>query len=129
MVCDVTSGEKIVGKICISKEGLYYHFVCRLSPKIKDMCRLIVTSEYGSQDLGICVPYDDALGIDCKVAVKRLGCGSLTFLLAENTEWIFRPIYSTAPFLYLHELRFGTFQINSGQPGIVVKNRANSVQG
>ena len=74
-------GNRPVGKVQVTRQGLYYHFLCRCELTGDVMCRLWVTCADKRESLGLVVPVDGGFGLNTSLPVKRLGEGELTFSL------------------------------------------------
>lgn len=120
----VNFGNDQVGKVSVQRQGLYYRFQCRCRLAGGTICRLRVRCGDKQENLGILVPVDDGFGLDTKLPVKRLGEGSLEFLLApkhEVTSGTFVPIYPEEPFAYISRLKEAYLARKDGQTGIILK--------
>ena len=120
----VTLKGKQVGKVVVSRKGLYYHFFCRCQLKDKTIYRLFVTAEKKRINLGIPVPVGDTFILDTKQSVKNIGEGEMGFeLFPRNTDFsaAFVPVISEEPFAYISRLKDSFLVIQNGQPGITIK--------
>ena len=52
-------GNRPVGKVQVTRQGLYYHFLCRCELTGDVMCRLWVTCADKRESLGLVVPVDE----------------------------------------------------------------------
>ena len=119
---DVYLGTEAVGKVTVTREGLYYCFMCscRLSGTV---CKLKVTCDDNETVLGTLVPMGTAFGIHTKVPVKRLGKGKARFSVLPNKPVMtgkFVPICPEEPFAYLERLKDAYLELRNGQIGIVI---------
>ena len=63
-------GKEPVGKVRVSRQGLYYCFQCRCNPSEDTVARLIVANGSFSENLGILVPMGNGFGLDTRRPVK-----------------------------------------------------------
>lgn len=92
-------GETAVGTVRVRREGLYYALSCRCPRLRKGMFELIA----GEHDLGLLVPTGGTMGLECRVAVKRIGEGNIPFSLRERSDESV-PIDAQTSFPYLQRL-------------------------
>ena len=83
---DITYDGAPVGTARMEKQGLYYLFSCRCRLPDDGLYRIHVRCGETREDLGICVPFADAFGMDKKIAAKRLGVGTPVFELLPK-DW------------------------------------------
>lgn len=117
-------GEALVGKVQVSRRGLYYHFCCRCRLSGGGIYRLQVACNGRRENLGILVPMGDGFGIDTKLPVKRLGEDDLLFrLVSKNAIGTgnFIPISPEEPFAYIARLKNAYLVKRNGQAGIMLE--------
>ena len=117
-------GGRQVGKVQVSKQGLYYRFVCRCKMTGDVVCRLKVKCNGYYENLGILVPYGDGFGLETKLPIKRLGSGEMEFFLLpkhETAKGKFAAIYPDEPFAYIANLKGAFLEYQNGQMGIRIK--------
>lgn len=117
-------GNEQVGKVCVQRQGLYYHFHCRCKVTGSAVYRIRVLCGKVQDSLGILVPMDGGFGLDTKIPVKRLGEGKMEFLLVpkhEKSAGTFVPIYPEEPFAYISRLKEAYLVRSNGQTGIMIK--------
>ena len=78
---------KTAGSVRVEKQGLYHCFHCRCSLPDEGMYRIHVAAGDEREDLGICIPVEGKFGMDKKIPSKRLGNGTLRFLLVPK-DWL-----------------------------------------
>ncbi len=120
----VSMGNKPVGKVLLRKQGLYYSIRCRCQLSGGVVCRLAVRCDGRQEKLGILVPMEEGFGLDTKLPAKRLGQGSLEFLLLPRHETVngtFVPIYPEEPFAYISRLKDGFLARKDGQLGMLIQ--------
>ena len=101
-------GNRPVGKVQVTRQGLYYHFLCRCELTGDVMCRLWVTCADKRESLGLVVPVDGGFGLNTSLPIKRLGEGELTFSLLpkhDKPAGKFIPISPEEPFAYIERLK------------------------
>ena len=110
------------GYVTVTKEGLYYRFSCRCKLTGDVMHRLVVTTDAGNGDLGVCVPMEGKFGVERKVPSKRFGANPQFQLLPkhERMQGRFVPIYPEEPFAYMSKLKNAFLATQNGQVGIVI---------
>ncbi len=119
-------GDGEVGKVQVSREGLYYRFSCRCILSGNVVCRLRVDCGGKRESLGVVVPMGEGFGLDTRVPVKRIGEGTPRFSLGAKTEsrGEFIPLSPEEPFAYLERLKESFLEIRNGQAGVVLKASA-----
>jgi len=121
----VLFGDKPVGKVQVTKEGLYYRFYCRCRMAGEVVSRLTVCWPDKRENLGVLVPVDDGFGLNTKVAAKKCGEGRPEFLIVPHKSELqgkFIPISPEEPFAYIQRLKDAFFERRYGQPGIVLRD-------
>lgn len=121
---EVCFGQKVVGKVQVLKQGLYYRFICRCKLTGDIVCRLTVICGDKQENLGVVVPTGDGFGLDKKIPVKHLGEGEMKFYLLPRHDQVqgkFVPIYPEEPFSYIARLKDAFLSSQNGQVGVVIK--------
>lgn len=110
------------GSVAVTREGLYYRFSCRCKLSGEVMHRLMVRTDAGQVDLGVCVPMDGCFGADKKVPCKKFGSHPEFFLMPkhEGVKGRFVPVYPEEPFVYISKLKKAFLEVRYGQVGIVI---------
>ena len=83
---DITYEGAPVGAARMEKLGLYYVFSCRCRLPDDGLYRIHVIAGENREDLGICIPLDGLFGMDKRLPIKRLGEGTLDFVLLPK-DW------------------------------------------
>ena len=99
-------GNRPVGKVQVTRQGLYYHFLCRCELTGDVMCRLWVTCADKRESLGLVV-----------------GEGELTFSLLpkhDKPAGKFIPISPEEPFAYIERLKKSYLVRKGEQVGIEI---------
>jgi len=120
---EVYLGAEAVGNVTVTREGLYYRFVCscRLSG---DVCKLQITCGGKEESLGTLVPSGQYFCLNTRIPIKRFGNGQPHFLVSPNRPVMagkFVPICPEEPFAYLERLKDAYLECRNGQIGIVLK--------
>lgn len=116
-------GNRPVGKVQVTRQGLYYHFLCRCQLTGDVMCRLWVGCGDKRESLGLVVPVDGGFGLNTSLPVKRLGKGELTFSLLpkhDKPAGTFIPISPEEPFAYIERLKKSYLVRKGEQVGIEI---------
>lgn len=120
---DVMLADKPIGVAQVNREGLYYRFRCRCRLSGSVMYQLVVQCEDRENSLGICVPMDDMFGVETRLPIKAVGEGELSFYAIPRHADIkgrFIPIRPEEPFMYLEKLEKAQFQMQDGEPGLLI---------
>ena len=125
----VLSGDEVIGKVFVQRQGLYYLVHCRCSLTGDVKYKLIASNGENNVDLGLCIPHIDGFGMDTRIPVKRLGEGELTFRLLprhSKVEGAFIPVSPDEPFSYIRKLQQAHLAQQDGLVGIIVNEDQNS---
>lgn len=115
---------QMIGKVCVMRKGLYYHFRCRCNLPPDNIYRLNVVCGAIRESLGVLVPSGDEFVLNTKLPVKQLGTGKLVFSAVpkqEHSTGIFIPIRAEEPFRYISRLKQSFLILKDGVPGISVE--------
>lgn len=118
------AGEKL-GCVMVSEEGLYHHISCRCHISGEVMMQLVLHNIEGDQTIGLLVPMDGQFGLEKRIAKKRMGQGTFTFVLRPRHDRVddrFVPIRPEEPFAYLKHLEHAVFAVRNGQAGLRLKH-------
>ena len=120
---DVKFENQTVGSVFTEKEGLYYRFCCQCKLSKSAVCRLVVSCNGRTTDIGICVPQADGFGLEKRIPAKKIGEGQMQFeILPCNQVAPMAKIQvdPSSPFKYISELQNGFLRINDGCYEIVL---------
>ncbi len=120
---EIRQGDKSLGTVRVEKQGLYYRFSCRCSLTGEVMHRLVVVTDGGKTDLGVCVPMEGAFGVEKRIPCKQIGTGTPEFQLLPKHEQMkgqFVPVYPEEPFSYMARLKDTYLATRDGQIGVVI---------
>ena len=112
--------DRPVGKVEVTREGLYYRFRCRCKLEEDTVCRVTA----GRESLGILVPCGDGFELRTKLPAKRFGDTAPEFRLVPNKpvlEGKFIPIKPEEPFAYLERLKEAYLEYRGNEMGIYIK--------
>ena len=116
-------GKEAVGKVTVTREGLYYRFICRCKLSGEIMHHMML--HIGDQEycLGVLVPDNGEFLVNTRVPVKKFKRGEPSFCLAprhKKLEGVFVPILADEPFSYLFRLKNSYLEIKNGKMGAVI---------
>ncbi len=120
-IYSVYLGQESVGRVAVSRQGLYYHFLCKCE-LLSGMFQLMA----GSQSLGLLVPEKDQLVLSTMVPVKRIGQKCPRFTLQPRHQPMpqsFVPLSPQEPFAYLRRLENAYLATQNGQLGVVLEKQ------
>ena len=118
---EVYLARETVGSVTVTREGLYYRFVCRCRLS-SDVCKLRISCEGKEVTLGTLVPSGGDFCLNTRIPAKRLGTGQPQFTVIPNRPVVtgkFVPISPEEPFAYLERLKDAYLECRNGQLGIV----------
>ena len=124
-IYQVLFGDKPVGKVQVTKEGLYYRFYCRCRMAGEVVSRLAVCWPDKQENLGILVPVDGGFGLNTRVAAKKCRQEKPEFRVLPHKSELqgkFIPLSPEEPFAYIQRLKDAFFERRYGQPGIVLRD-------
>lgn len=123
---DIYFGSEVIGTATVEQEGLYYdvHCLCRLTGDV--MFRVSVSCADRCENLGTLIPMGDSFGLTTRLAVKKLGKGTLQFRVIPKrpqTSGRFVPVYPEEPFAYLQYMQSAFWEQKNGQAGVVITGK------
>ena len=122
-VYEVRLGTAVAGKVQISRQGLYYHVICRCEIAGDTVYRLAVTSGNRKEYLGVVVPEESGYILDKRIPVKRFGDGEPAFTLIPRHDSLpgtFVPLSPEEPFRYIEKLKDSFLARQGGKTGIII---------
>lgn len=122
---EIMFGGKSVGRVNVTKQGLYYRFSCRCRMSGEMVSRLMVCWQDRQESLGILVPTEGGFGLETRVATKKCGSGVPEFRVVPSRSTqreTFIPLSPEEPFTYIQRLKDAFFERRYGQPGIVLRD-------
>ncbi len=117
-------GQQAVGKVRVTKEGLYYRFDCRCRLTGDVVCKVVAVCGDRRESLGILAPEGDGFALKTRMPCKRFGAGKPEFLVLPNRPEIrgtFVPICPEEPFTFLARLKNAYLETRNGQVGAVLR--------
>ena len=124
---EVLFGNQPAGKVQVTRQGLYYRFVCRCKLSGDVVCRLCVSCGGQQENLGVVVPTGEGFGLDTRLPVKRFREGEPTFSLIPKHAMAsgrFVPIVPEEPFAYIERLKTSFLVKKYGQLGIIIEDQS-----
>ena len=119
-----------VGKVQLSRQGLYCRVICRCQLPDCHVYRLYIISHDKKENLGVVVPEGDGFLLDKKIPLKRLGADDLRFVLSSGLDshsGKFVPICPEEPFLYIDRLKNAFLESENGKLGIRIQKHPEVV--
>lgn len=119
-------GNQQAGKVQVTRQGLYYRFICRCRLTDNVVCRLYITCGGQRENLGVVVPEGNGFGLDTRLPVKRFREGEPSFSLIPKHEMAdtrFVPIIPEEPFAYIERLKTSFLVKKYGQMGIMLDDQ------
>ena len=123
---EVFFGNQQAGKVQVTRQGLYYRFVCRWKLTGDVVCRLYVSCGGQQENLGVVVPEGEGFGLDTRQSVKRFRAGEPSFSLVPKNEMAsgqFVPIIPEEPFAYIERLKTSFLVKKYGQMGFLLEDQ------
>lgn len=120
---EVLLGKEAVGRVLVSREGLYLRFLCRCNLSGDVVCRLSVSCGGKEENLGVLVPEGDRFGLETKLPIKKLGQGTPAFCVLPNrvaAQEKFVPISPEEPFAYIEKLKKSFLARKNGVLGAII---------
>lgn len=119
----VYAGDKTVGSVAVSREGLYYRFDCRCRLENKEICKICIACGQEQILLGTLIPEGRQYRLCRKLPVKRFTGETLRFFLSghEEKSEIFIEIRENEPFARLEDLKNAVYRVRNGRTGIVIQ--------
>ena len=105
---DILLGNDVIGTAIVSREGLYYCIRCTCALTGEVVFKIIAQCGDRSVSLGVCVPKNDAFGLEKRIPVKQLGDGRPVFMAVPNHQQMtgkFVPLRPEEPFAYIERLQ------------------------
>ena len=109
-----------VGKVQLTRIGLFYELKCTCVLHDAGMWNLIMTGENGSVHLGLLIPENDGMQLQKRMPVKKMEIDKPIFSLSprEGGNKTVIPIRSDLPFEYLHKLPDSSMVMVDGMPNL-----------
>lgn len=121
---DVLLGSQKMGSVEVSKDKLYWDFVCRCEVCGEVMYDLMVQIGNMRIKLGLLTPEGECFGLRTRLPIKRFEKGNPKFTMQPRHEAIqgdFLPVDPNAPFCYLHRLECAYLARRGEQIGVKIR--------
>ena len=76
---DLKLNGETVGKVDVSRQGLYYEIFCRCDLRLDASYKLVARGSKGESRLGGFVPANGSLCLRTRIPVSRIGEGEISF--------------------------------------------------
>lgn len=123
-IYDVMLQDSKVGRVEVTREGLYYRFWCKCQLPDSQIYTITVNGEKCQWNLGVCIPKADGAYLDTRVAAKHIGQTIGTFFAVpkeKNRQMMFIPVEPEKPFVYISALQEAKFGMQDNKPGIWIR--------
>ena len=119
---DVFRNDEAVGTATLTTMGLYYQIQCCCTLPEGSMQRLYVSTEHGTQMLGLLFPEEERFALQTKIPIQRLGQGSIRFYLEGQGEQKRKYVLdANKPYGDLPALERCRFALIDGKPYLVIR--------
>ena len=122
---EIMMGGHCVGIATVMKQGLYYQIKCKCSKQAEGMCKILVSGDVGSVNLGACYPTGTELILEKRIPVKHIGAEPLQFWLQvtgyENVLLV--PLRQDEAFTHIADLRNARLVCGTKTYCMVIRNR------
>ena len=128
---DIFRGPDQIGKVQVSREGLYYRFQCCCDLTGEVIHRLLVTCAGKTENLGIPVPGGDAFYLTTRLPVSHFHQGEPVFQAVPKhpqDEKLWVPISPDMPFEYISRLADAVAQKREEGMGILIPEEPNPTE-
>ena len=122
-VYPIYENDQVLGQAQIDRQGLYYHFLCRIHRNGSQILQLQIQWADKTENLGVPVPEGSCFVLRKKLPVSRCGRGEPRFVLSPRhpPKERFVPLYPDCPFSDLSYLENARLQYRNAQPGILLQ--------
>ena len=120
-------GGQTVGRVEVTKEGLYYRFRCSCRITGDVVCKAVVVWGNVRESLGILVPTGTEFTLDRRMPVRHFPEGVPKFSVMPSRpdgKEQFIPIRPEEPFDYIEKLKHAYLVRQNGILGIVIRESA-----
>ena len=116
---EILQGNKVVGTMDVSREGLYYRFRGKCGLEEAQISRVKVACGGRTENLGVLLPCNGVFLLDTKRPAKQFADTAPAFFIASENEDKWLPLNENTPFPKLEALENGVFQSRDDVPGIL----------
>ena len=121
---DVKLGPEKLGTVTVTRQGLYWQFLCRCSLSGEVMYDLTIRVGEVQEKLGLLTPENGSFCLRAKLPVKRVGQGSPQFFLQPRhaqVQGLFVPVRPEEPFAYIRRLEQAYLAVQNRQIGVMLQ--------
>lgn len=125
---EVTYGTKVIGKVQVIRQGLYYRFICHCRLETEAISKLVIQFGNTCENLGVLILGEEGLVLDKKYPVKKFSEGKPVFYLAPGHDSMcgrFVPICPEEPFAYISKLKDAFLATRNGQACAMLKENVH----
>ena len=123
---NVCFDNQIVGWVTVTRQGLYAIISCRCGVTGGKKYDLYAKTETGKCSLGLLYAADGGYGLDTRIPVKKLGQGSIQFLIEQKMEQACSiSLHCQIPTSVLLALEQYSYARSEGKPCLVLRNEKN----
>ena len=121
-------GREPVGKVELTKQGLYLRIVCRCCLPGQQIYRLYAVSDADRVNLGVLLPREDGGYLEKKIPSKNLLQRNLRFVISAGArQGQFVPLSPEEPFYYIDRLKNAFLDSENGRLGIRIETNPEAV--
>lgn len=91
-----------VGRVLVTREGMYYRLYCKIAPVKKAKYRIVMHTDGAVIDMGLCIVSGNDLELTTRVRMKDVNTEKIRFYAMPYGCY---PITENGSFPYLHKLR------------------------
>ena len=122
---DVLLDGTAVGRVQVSRQGLYDRYSCRCRLPGREVCRLYVRCGDRQENLGVLIPEGADFCLETGIPAKRLGEGERRFFVVPKSQKApqpvaFLPIRPDQPFDFIEQLKDACLAVRDGQAGALL---------
>lgn len=125
-VYEVWLKDMIAGEVLITREGLYYRFLCTVRLPKESRYHLVAYSEVKNVDLGLCIPQGEIFVLSTKIPIKRFDNCRYRYILTAKAEKQVIPIFENQPFTHLNRLPDSYFSVENNVPVIIMGQKESN---
>ena len=100
-------GEKECGSAILEKQGLYYRILCKCKIPVCRPCRIQLSADGKTINLGTCIKEGNTYLLDTKIPIKYLHGKNICFTMDSNTlkdHKTFFPVNDNVPIPHVDKL-------------------------
>ena len=123
-------GREPVGKVEITRQGLYLRIICRCCLPGQQIYRLYAVSEKARMNLGVLLPNEDGGYLEKRIPARSLTDINIRFVISTGAgEGLgkFIPLSPEEPFAYIDRLKDGFLDSENGRLGVRIEINPEAV--